>query len=250
MSLVKSANPAAQTSKPFRFLGRPSTQAVHQETTAARHANPSADASESDLRPARPSPDPQRSIAKESHFLDRIKDLENALEAQGEELQRAKSQAYEDGLKAGIEASQVQSQEALTLLREALEGCSVTLSAKLDSRIDVSLALATAIVQRILGDEERLPEHVLKTALRWKDELAATCIIELRVSAADFPDSDALAELQNAFSPLQVVADERMRQGACVFDLKLGSLDASISRQVQNAAAFLEAAVETDGQAL
>ena len=143
----------------------------------------------------------------------------------------------------------MQSQEALALLSKALEGCSTTLSAELDGQIEASLALAQAIVQRVLGDTERLPEHVLKAALRWKDELAAASIIELRVSATDFPDSEALAELQTAFSTFQVVAEMDLDQGACVFDLKLGNLDASIPRQVQNAAAFLEAAAAKGGTA-
>ena len=244
MSLVKSISPSAKVVQPFQFLEKanaPTIEEVDSEGTGAQNA---------ELKPAiNAGSSPQKAVAKESHFLDRIADLEEALKAREKELEEARKKAFDEGQKTGEAAASRKSEEALALLGQAAEQGVKSLEAKLDGQIETSVEIARALLRRILGDEAELPWHVAETARRWKSEIAGSSLIRLRVSAEDFPDESELADLAKSFAGTEILAEADLARGSCLFDLKLGTLDASISRQLDNAEALLDQPLDDGGDA-
>jgi flagellar biosynthesis/type III secretory pathway protein FliH len=79
----------------------------------------------------------------------------------------------------------------------------------------------------------------MSTAQHWKNELAEGSILRVRVSSDDFTDQSSLDALQAEFANVEVVPQLDLKPGACLFDLKLGALDASINVQLEKAEEFL-----------
>lgn len=246
MRLSKNSKTPSQNVTPFQFAARLETEGI--EASQASEV-PTHQALQSVCRSVMtPDQDQVDSVAKEKHFIDRISELEDTLEKSKQALDDAKTVAYEDGVKAGKAAEERDHKQALEALQKAIAENSKTIETKLNDTMDTSVTIAQAILHRILGDQAALPEHVLQTAQHWRQELTGSAILQIRVSGEDFSDEEALARLEQQFAGVQVRVDPSLPMGACFFDLKLGSLDASISRQLENANAFIDQWRKSAGQ--
>ncbi|WP_298303612.1 hypothetical protein [uncultured Erythrobacter sp.] len=193
-------------------------------------------------------PSQDQSLAKEDHFLDQIAALEKALSEKEKEITAAESAAYEEGFKAGKKAADSKSEEAIELLKASLSQSEKGLKESLNNQVEAGIAISRAILGNILGNRFEMPAHVVSAATHWKSELAAGSVLGLRVSADDFPDKGALDALSQEFPSVEIVSQSDLKSGACFFDLKLGSLDASIDRQLGSAIGFLDRAVQSPEQ--
>ena len=228
MSLVKAANTSSPATQSFEF-----TRVLHKAPSEAESKPIEAKAA------VNAAPAKDKSLAKEAHFLDRIAALEKALGEKDKAIEAAKATSYQEGLKAGKKEAETKTDEALKLLEGSLKQGSKVLHEKLDGQVELSLDLARTILRRVLGDAFQMPAHVLSTAQHWKQELAEGSILRIRVSADDFTDQSSLDSLQAEFANVEIVPQLDLKPGACLFDLKLGTLDASIDGQLEKAEAFL-----------
>ncbi len=183
---------------------------------------------------------PPLSTSDGEEVREKIGVLEDALADATSELERTKARAYEEGIKAGQEEARELSTESLSLLREAMEGGLEGLRETLENQSDAAIMIARAILRSMLGESADFPEHIVQTAGLWRQELEDSSVISLRVSSLDFPDSGDLAALEKAIKGTEIKIDPTLGRGACLFDLALGSLNASIPRQLENAERFLD----------
>ena len=229
MNLVKAASFTGPATQSFEFT-RP-----ERRETAEPVSQPIEAMTSVDTAPAKDTP-----LAKEGHFLDQIAGLEKALREKEKDIETAKAAAFAEGKKAGEKAALSKSDQALEFLKGAITQGSKTLEAKLEAEVETGVDLARTILRQILGDANELPSQVTNTAARWKQELAAGTILRLRVAADDFTDQDALDALQETVGNVEIVPQLDLKPGACLFDLKLGALDASIDHQLAKAEELLE----------
>ena len=228
MTLLKAANSRSSATRSYEFTQpvRPAAVEVKSQPIEAKAAIGT-------------SPVQDSSLAKEGHFLEQIAALEKALSEKETEIKAAKEAAYEEGVKAGEKAAASKSDEALELLKASLSTGVKTLKEDVEDQVDISIDLARAILRRILGQERDLPAHVKSTAQRWKAELVSGTVLRVRVAADDFGDQTALDALQNELGNIEIVPQLDLKPGACLFDLRLGTLDASIDGQLAQAETFL-----------
>lgn len=180
-------------------------------------------------------------ISREQALEEAVAALSRRLEEQAaaheEALARTRSAALEEG-RAAATSSEA---DRVAVLREASAKALALAGDQLAGQCDLAIAIARAALVRILGDETLYPRLVADTVARWKDQLATGDIVALRVSAKDFTDPAMVAGLQDALPGVAVTALADLAPGSCLFDLRLGALDASIPLQAAEADALLQA---------
>lgn len=213
MTLIKRGSPLASRAADYRVaapsLARPAD--IAPDTEPAEQADPR-----------------EQRIAE---LTGRVAELEAALEAASGGHEEACSAAYERGRADGTEAAETLEHERLAALNSALEAAVAALGRHIDQERDVAVDIARGALDRLFADPSLYAGMVAETARRQASSLARGSILALRVSATDFPDPGALALLPALGADVRVEADASLASGACLFDLTLGSLDASIAQQ-------------------
>ena len=158
--------------------------------------------------------------------------LEAKLKEADATLEETTKASFEEGRKAGLKEADKMERERIELLDEALKVASERVAEAWASTQSLSLAIAGNAIGKVLGEEtaqRQAVESCIKQQLR---AVRPEVVTRLRVSAYDFPDADAVAPISNMHR-LQVERDASLEPGACIFDLSLGRLDASIGKQRQ-----------------
>lgn len=232
MSLLKSASGQSGEILPFVY-----SEAMIPRPEQAASESP---AEISDI----PLPD-QSELA----LRNQVAELERALIKERELTSAAQTQAFDQGHQTGVKEARVRDEDRLELLRENIAECRREVATALEAQEIAAINIACAILAEILGESDNHAELVSRIAAHWKAKLAGKTIVCLRVSAEDFGDRAALASLQGAVGSVAIETDIALDPGSCVFDLKLGSLDASIDVQHRSADSILAAhsATEEDG---
>lgn len=184
-----------------------------------------------------PAATPDEAAIRQRRLEDRVSELEAALIAAGEEQEKACAAALARGREDGLAAAESREAERSEALRSTLAEMQASLERRIGEERDLAIDIARAALDRLFGDPALYRGMVEETARRQAASLARGTIVALRVSASDFPDPSALASLPQLGKQVRVEADPDLESGACVFDLSLGSLDASLDRQ----AAVIEA---------
>lgn len=180
---------------------------------------------------------PDELAMRKSQLADRIAELEAALVAAADERDSACAAALARGRAEGMAAAESREAERSEALKVALADIQASLERRIGEERDLAIDIARAALDRLFGDPALYRGMVEETARRHAASLARGTIVALRVSASDFPDPAALAALPSLGNQVRVEADPNLDSGACIFDLSLGSLDASLSHQ----AAVIEA---------
>lgn len=162
----------------------------------------------------------------------RIAELEIALTAAATEQERATAAALARGKEEGLAAAQSADAERLSMLREAVGEAIGRIESRFAEERDIAIEIAHSALDRIFADTTQYRPMVVETARRNAAKLMRGTILGLRVSATDFPDADSLTALPALGIGIKVEADPSLGPGACIFDLTLGTLDASIPNQV------------------
>jgi len=162
----------------------------------------------------------------------RIAELEIALTAAATEQERATAAALARGKEEGLAAAQSADAERLSMLREAVGEAIGRIESRFAEERDIAIEIAHSALDRIFADTTQYRPMVVETARRNAAKLMRGTILGLRVSATDFPDADSLTALPALGIGIQAEADPSLGPGACIFDLTLGTLDASIPNQV------------------
>lgn len=185
-------------------------------------------------------------IATSSDGEDLVAKLNRQIQALETELTKTREQAIEDreaahnaGREQGLADALKQDQERLEILRQSAEKAHADVLAGLENHTGLAIEIARTTLSRILGDQNASSKLVEETALHWKKQLTGKMILRARVSAVDFPDQAAAAELQRKLGKTTIEVDPEMDAGGCIFELQLGRVDASIPLQATAADAAL-----------
>lgn len=183
----------------------------------------------------------------------RIAELEEALSkasvAAKTDAEDARKGGIEEGRKLGREEAKSTDQERLALLEKSLEKASEDTRALLDDKLELAADLARAALARILGDTSHYAGLVHESAMHWQANLAGSKILKVRVSERDFAEDILLLELRQRMAAIVVETDAKLDPGACIFDLELGEVDASIPLQAERADSLLRELSTTEAQA-
>lgn len=189
--------------------------------------------------------------ADSSSYLERIAELEETLRKADRDSEAMQNAAFERGRSKGLEDAEDASHELLALLETALTKAHAAIGEKIDSQRDIAVALTRAILSEIFADQSIYADMVASVAQRWSENLTDETSLKLRVSREDFPDEAALTVLQNQLcrpmdsgtqyqDRIDLRADPALESGACIFNVRLGQLDASIPLQAAAADQLLE----------
>ena len=227
MTLIKGGTALAKRAAAFRSRTLPPVNALAENSTTTAIIEEATTQSD----------DHSRQIQA---LINQIDEMEAAMRAAQGRHEAECAEARERGLEEGFATATTREQERVDALKGAIGEALATLERKIDSERDLAIDIARAALDRIVADPSLYHGLVTETARRNAAGLQRSSIIGLRVSVADFPDADALAALPPLGNHVKVEADPSLEPGACIFDLSLGSLDASIPRQL----AAIEGALE------
>jgi len=152
------------------------------------------------------------------------------------DLEKARQSAHAEGLAAGRRESDAllaaigeAASAAHTSAREALAGASTT-----------ALMLARSALGKILGDADNWPAMIADIIAQRRADVDAALLLDIRVSAADFPDPEALSRVAGPDEAIKISADSKLASGHCVFALRLGDMEVGPALQGTKLLAFFD----------
>ena len=170
----------------------------------------------------------------------RIAQLEQELATLRDDTEQAVVKAEQQGYDRGLEVASRLEDEKLAALGKSLEDGLQGALGVVEGETALAIEIAREALTRILGDPAQYQSAIVAIARHWAKHISASSIVRLRVSDEDFPvvdNADPLALFGNQF---EVVRDATLAQGACLFDLVLGRLDASVPRQLAEVNALFD----------
>ncbi len=235
MSLLKARETAATAARPFKFVNSldstPKPDALTHRAVDATDIQSRNDQASHIL-----------TAASENDRKDKIIDeLEKRLAENEENSAQALKNAIESGRKEGLKEAERQELEYLNALESSLERIRNQFEQTLAEHSALGIDIAQAAIRKVLGDKTQYPDQVEAIALHWVSKLSDAGIMQVKVSEADFVDPGKLQGLADKLRQTQIIADPELDRGSCIFDMKMGGMDASINRQLQNIDVFLNA---------
>jgi flagellar assembly protein FliH len=200
------------------------------------------------LEPAGPSPAPFRDPRLEA--LERENEqLRSALAALRSESEQAVKAARAEGERQGKAAADDVSGKQLGLLGKGLDSALAHWQARLEDLDELAPALAGAALAKLFdggGEHKRFVAGAIARQMRL---LRRESLVAVRVSARDFADEAALAELgsEAGTGSVRVVADADLASGECRIDLQLGHVDVGAGTQWAQLAPFLDGLAAREG---
>lgn len=177
-----------------------------------------------------------------------IETLRSALAAQRTESEQAVKAARAEGEREGRTAAGDAADKQLALLGKGLDSAVAKWETRLGDLDGLAPALARAALAKLLDDGEGHAGFVAGLIARQMRLLRRDSLIAIRVSARDFKDEQALAELGEAAGTgsVRLIADGDLESGECRIDLQLGHIDVGAGTQWAQVAAFLDGLAERD----
>ncbi|MGU7783219.1 FliH/SctL family protein [Burkholderia sp. PU8-34] len=168
----------------------------------------------------------------------RVAELEALLADSRAALDTRADEAFERGAETARRQFVRSETERAEIFQVCVADARRALTQKLDAMETLAIDLSLAALERVLGNPDDYASLVVATIRHRMALLAEGSVLAIRVSAADFPDASALEKIETG-SHVELVADPALQEGACLIDLQLGRIDASISRQHERIARLL-----------
>lgn len=244
-ALVKSHDGSLQ-GRVQAFRSRSHFQGESDRPKVAKTApNCATETSPIEQRPAKPAANAEtKALANEADVLKlRIASLEAALEEARTELEQSAKARFDEGRKAGLEDAEKLDRERVDLLDKALQAAAKIADEAWTSTQSLSLAIAGVAIDKVFGDKASLRQAVEASIEQQLAAIRPEVVSRLRVSARDFTDEQAVADIANK-CVFVVECDPALEPGSCIFDLSLGRLDASIGKQRQAILELLDGIAE------
>jgi len=157
------------------------------------------------------------------------------MEAQrGPELEKARQNGLDQGLKQARHEAANEMQDALDRLartiHEVVQVKRRVRSEAEDELVKLSLAIARRILHRELTIDPQSLRGLVYTALQ---RLQSREITRIRVFPAAVPAVKAALERNGGLESIEITADGLLQPGGLLFETSLGELDASVETQLQ-----------------
>jgi flagellar biosynthesis/type III secretory pathway protein FliH len=177
-----------------------------------------------------------------------VAELRAALEAQRAESEQAVKAARAEGERQGRASADDASAKQLALLGKGVDSAVAGWEARLGDLDGLAPALARAALAKLFDDGDGHAGFVAGLIARQMRLLRRDSLVAIRVSARDFRDEQALAELGEAAGTgsVRLVADGDLASGECRIDLQLGHIDIGAGTQWAQVAAFLDKLAERE----
>jgi type III secretion protein L len=172
-------------------------------------------------------------------WLTRIEALETELERTRSEAELKYQERFEEGRAAGLLEAEKAERDRLEILGQAAAALSGKMDEALKSVEALGAAIAGVAIGKVLGDKEIYRRAIGDCIARQMAAIRPELVSRLRLSAEDFPDEAAISQLALQHG-LAIERDPQLEAGACIFDLSLGKLDASLGRQRDAIVALLD----------
>jgi flagellar biosynthesis/type III secretory pathway protein FliH len=142
---------------------------------------------------------------------------------------RGKSQGHMEGLAA----AERRESERLALLENASRHASAIFESTLESLERLATLLARDVLEMILGDSDHRRDAVAKIMRAEVAKIEKSALVEIAVSAEDFPDKRALSAAlkRTGIPPGVAVVALDLPGGSCEMKLRLGRQDVGINQQ-------------------
>ncbi len=182
--------------------------------------------------------------------------LKQQLEAQEAKLAELAAEAKAafrkgeaSGREAGLREAADQGEQRLARLEAGIGQAQAAFAQAMDGLERLAPALAHEALATLIGQAGDRPQLVAAIIGNQVRTLEARSVIHIEVSAADFPDDDALAALEGTLGALgpSLQASVALKSGECRIRLKLGALDVGLDRQWAELAALLRDMAEGEG---
>ncbi|WP_443751373.1 FliH/SctL family protein [Asticcacaulis solisilvae] len=174
--------------------------------------------------------------------------LKKQLEAQEARFAEVRAEADEafrkgeaKGRDAGLREAEDQGEKRLARLEAGIAQAQAVFAEALGGLESLAPVLAHEALANILGGADERPHLVAAIVRHQVQALEARAVLHIEVSAADFPDDEALAALERTLGSLgpAVHASVARKSGECRIKLKLGTLDVGLDRQWAELGALL-----------
>ena len=151
------------------------------------------------------------------------------------------------GREEGIAAASAAEDARLALLERALVSAAGRLDESLGGIEDLAGTLAATALGKLVAPDAAMSGLVARSVQRQIRLLRRETVVAIRVSAADFPDEDALQALaaQAGAGAARLVADPQLGSGECRFDLALGHIDLGVAGRWREAASLLAGSIDS-----
>lgn len=170
----------------------------------------------------------------------RIADLESALDRSLQDtrtltakIEEARDQGYSKGHAAGVADADRLERDRLALLASNMNEAQSSLAAALDGVERLAALITRDCLDKLLGQPDFRKEIVHGLICAQIAQMGEDAVLSVTVSARDFGDQAALTALEQSLGTrgTQIDSDQALASGDCVIDLRLGRIDASLTRQ-------------------
>lgn len=144
--------------------------------------------------------------------------------------EEATDKAYKEGFGSGAKSVQSAQDQWLDKLRAGIQQSLEQLEHKLARTEQLSLEVARVTLDRVLGCDEARPELLRQIVRHQMAALTDATVLRVRLSERDLREHPDLAQTLQAElgDRVQVAPDAQLAAGGCVFELRLGQVDAGI----------------------
>lgn len=166
------------------------------------------------------------------HEVDELKRLlAESLDERGKAIEAASTKARKD---AEAEHKRADA-DALTALKKGVASAAEKVEAHFLKEQTLALLLAQVALERVFGEAADFQDLVTRAMRVQLHALRRGSVLSIRVSADDFGDEDALAELAATLGDgINIAHDPGLSSGECHIDLRLGQVELSISQHWQS----------------
>jgi len=154
------------------------------------------------------------------------------------ECEEREAAAYKKGLVGGTSQGRLDAQAEgaahLDMLSEAISATLAEVRAQKSDAENLAIDLTRLSLQRIVGDVNQYGDMVTRIVHHQLEQLDASRVARIEVSALDFPESEQTRSLLATAADygVEVVRDSKLPHGACHIRLSLGSINASVTHQL------------------
>ena len=153
------------------------------------------------------------------------------------------------GRDAGLREAEDQNEKRLARLEAGIDKAQAEFADALAGLERLAPVLAHEALATLLGKADERPQLVAAVVRNQVQTLDMRAVLQIEVSASDFPDDDALAALEGRLGSLGPIihASVSLKSGECRIRLKLGTLDIGLDRQWTELAGLLRDMTEGGG---
>jgi len=180
-------------------------------------------------------------IPAEAALKARISELELQIIQLETERPEQLAEAREAGARDALDQRSDSESRALKELKRAFGAAQLSWSDHLKGWEASAIGIAQAALEQVFADAGDLSPRVQSAVRRQLQRLEDNAVVRLRVSPDDFPDADRLERAAREVGcQSELFRDPSLTSGECIFDLKLGHVDAGLRSQWRRVSLLLD----------